>query len=611
MDSYYVIAGLETILIGALVAGAATAAAAYFLTPNIPTGADDSGRSGNIRSAESPKQIVYGWTTKGGTLIYINGTGRDNRFLHQILIVASHEVEMIADIRLNGETVSSRAFGGLTEGITDYVNGVRDSVDRDATTVYDDNMRLNIMTGSIDQEVDPDALEENDNLTENHRARGHAGVYSRYDYDPEIFTSFIPTLTAEVFGKKILDPRDNVLRWSYNPALIIADILEDYFGVDRSKIDLQTLIDSANICDEFIPNRNGEEPRYTANGVIELDGNWEDYLTPFISAMAGAVVEWGGIYFIHAGAWTEPVLRITDADFMGPISRQVSGSDQERANAVKGTYVSPSSYDQETEFPPVRDAVAIAEDGGRVNFLELDLELVNTHTQAQRVASIALRESRLDESITITVPLYIGLDVKPFDNVTLQSDIFGFEETYRIVDHTLTTPSGRSGFYAVELTMKRHEEDVYKWLPEAQEKDIQNARTNLPGVNSNVPSLGVYSIDLLSSDDRHKPATSVVSWIDPSNDFESIEIEATLEAECRLRDTDDITEGDQPSEWEEVIISEVRSILPNVQTLAFEFEDEGRESGPYEFRNHEITLARIRTKISTNSFSEWVNLRVS
>lgn len=611
MDIELIHCGIETLLIGALVAGAASAAAAFFLTPDFGRGEQESGRTGNVRSAEEAQSIVYGWVTKGGVLSYINGTGEDNRFLHQMLILASHEVELIADLRLNGETVESVQFVGETQAITDHVNRVRDSVSRDASTAYDEHSRLNRMMGSVDQQIDPDALAENDNLTVNHRARGHAGVYSRYDYDQEVFTSFIPTLTAEVFGKKIFDPRDGETRWTYNPVLIIADLLESQFGVDRDQIDLETLIASADSCDEFIPSLNAMEPRYSANGVVELDGNWEDYLTPFINAMAGAVVEWGGQYFIHSGTWTEPVLTITDNDFMGTVSRQVSGSDQDRANSAKGTYISPSSYDQATEFPPVKDAVAIAEDGGRENYLELDLEMVNTHTQAQRIASILLQEARLDETIMVAVPLHVGLDLKPFDNIFLSSEIFGIEDTYRVVEHRLIPRSGRSGYYAIELNLKRHDESVYEWDPATQEKSIQNARTNLPGVGSTDPSLATFSLELNDSDPDHKAASVQVNWSDPSDPFERMEIEAMMLVECRRQDVDSVTEGDQAGEWEEVTISERREVAQGIQTASFDFESEELSEGPYEFRNHQITQARIRSRLSSNTFGNWINVRVS
>lgn len=104
-----------------------------------------------------------------------------------------------------------------------------------------------------------------------------------------------------------------------NPALIVADILETYLGVPRSNIDQDALILAANICDEPTAKKDlTKELRYTANGTFKLNGTWEDYLTPFINAMAGAVIEWGGVYYISAGSWTEPVVEITDADLMGP-----------------------------------------------------------------------------------------------------------------------------------------------------------------------------------------------------------------------------------------------------------------------------------------------------
>jgi hypothetical protein len=433
------------------------------------------------------------------------------------------------------------------------------------------------------------------------------------DYDQDLYTSFIPNVTAEIVGKKdIYDPRDDTSRWTMNPALIVADILETFIKVPRSKIDEASLIAAANTCDEAVSKKDAsQELRYTANGTFKLDGNWEDYLTPFINAMAGAVIEWGGVYYIQAGAWAEPVITITDDDLMGPISRNISETDQKRANSAKGKFISPENFDKATEFPPVKDAVAIGQDGGEVNWLELDLNMVNSHTQAQRLASILLNENRLDETIVLELPLYLGLDVKPWDNVQYTSDIFGIDQAYRVVEHSVIPRGGSSPLVVVELVLKRHEAAVYDWNPATQEKDIQTAKTNLPGSGSKSPTGISYSITPIFTDVDHKAATVEIDWSDPADSFEEIEIEITLEVECREQDTDDITVGNQPGAWAPVTISEARVIAPGVQTASIDIEDETETNGPYEFQNHTITQARIRAKIDAMTYGPWVQAEVA
>lgn len=611
-------AGVVELIVGVVISSIAASAAAYFFAPRPKVaGNEREGRTTNVRSAETPQHVVYGFATKGGTLFYINGVGEENEFLHQMIALAGHECHDIGRVYFNAEQVENFAVDyplppeGRGDYLPQYLASLRASVIRDRGAELDDNSGVRFRLGATDQDAHPFAVERNDNWTEDHRVRGTCYSYVILRYDPVIFSSFIPVITNEVFGKNdILDPRDGERRWTMNPALIIADLMETYLGVARSNIDEATLIESANFCDEELTRKDGSsEPRYTANGFFELDGDWEEWLTPFITAMAGSVVEWGGTYFIHAGAWRDPVLTITDDDFMGPFSRKVSESDRERSNSAKGTFVGPQTFDQPTEFPTVKDAVAIGEDGGRVNWLELDLEMVNTHTQAQRVANILLQESRLDETITIEVPLVIGLDLKPWDNVDLQSNIFAIDETYRVIGHRLTPGIPIS----IELTLKRHDEEVYDWNPATQERDLQSSRSNIPGVGiSNIPTSATFSISPLFEHPDHRVAGVEFRWDDPEEPFEAIEMEITGRAECRTSaqpadaSTTPPTDAIPPGAWEIVSIPEVREVAPGVETLEFEIEDESKSNGPYDFRNHAVEKVRIRARLSAGSYGPWI-----
>lgn len=617
-----ILGGLSLLSI-ALIGGAAATVASFFLTPDLSNkNSATRGSSVNIRSAEEPQSVVYGVTSKGGTIFYINGTGDDNEYLHEMICLAGHECEEIGNVYFNGELVDEDTTvtipepdgsgSGLTAGILNSVLALQrtsliDSLDKGVQ--YGTVSRINRHTGASDQLADGDAVFENFNWTADHRVRGKAYLYARLDYDAEIFSSFIPNITAEVFGKKdIFDPRDDSEQWTMNPALIIADILETYLGVPRSNIDQTSLIDAADACDTPLTTKaDTTELRYTANGTFKLDGNWEDYLTPFITAMAGSVVEWGGTYYIHAGTWTDPVLTITDDDFMGPVVRKVSESEQKRANSAKGKYTSPSNYDSTTEFPPIQDLAAITEDGGDVNWLDLSLDMVNSHTQAQRLASIYLKETRLDETLSIEVPLSVGLDLKPFDNVTVDSDLFGISgQAYRVIEHTIIPGSGKNPVVRVELVLKRHDETVYDWDEDTQEQDINTAKTNLPGVGDNVPSSATYTLTNNTEDADHIAASIQIDWTDPADTPEEIEVEVQMTVESRIKDTDLGTPGDQPGSWGEVVITETRTVDEGVETITFDIEDESLTSGPYEFQNHVLDVVRIRACIGEGAYGTWL-----
>ena len=47
----------------------------------------------NAKDAVAPHDFVYGQVRKGGTVTYYETTGESNRYLHQIVVLAGHEVE--------------------------------------------------------------------------------------------------------------------------------------------------------------------------------------------------------------------------------------------------------------------------------------------------------------------------------------------------------------------------------------------------------------------------------------------------------------------------------------------------------------------------------------
>ena len=68
----------------------------------------------NARDATAPVDFVYGQIRKGGTVSYYESTGEKNKFLHQIIVLAGHEVEQIGDIYVNDEIVTLDGDGFVT-----------------------------------------------------------------------------------------------------------------------------------------------------------------------------------------------------------------------------------------------------------------------------------------------------------------------------------------------------------------------------------------------------------------------------------------------------------------------------------------------------------------
>lgn len=556
--------------------------ASQLLAKKPEIGKKEQGRTGNVRSPVMPHEVVYGRVRKGGLLAYTNGTGKNNDYLHMFIVVASHRVKNIEQIQFDGEKVILDS-GGYAVG------------------KFHDAARIQKLFGHANQLALPDMVTENDNWTDDHRARGRAAIYARLQFSPKAYSSFIPKITSLIEGKDdVYDPRDTEENYTDNPALIVADILEDYLGIPRSRIDQTALTAAANICDETVTNKDGStDKRYTASGYFLREGSVEEWLEGPIKAMAGGVVEHAGIYYIHAGKWVEPVLTITDDDITGSITLQTAKSDSERYNVASGTFVAEQTFEQPTDFPPYKDTAAIAADGGVENELDLDLEWVTSPQQAQRVAKILLQENRLDEQLELEVSLEKGLDIKPWDTVTVDSSVLGINTTYRVANHVLDVGSGDAPI-VVRLALKAHAASVYDWDAVTEEQPFSSGLLVVPG-SGDAPTITDVSLAAAtSSTSELELGTVTIDYEPPPNvDFDYYEFQVKLQGEYRAAGTSD--------PWVEVTLTDTDTQLEGPATGSNDVvvDDGTTYTEDYDVQNVVIVEVRARIVYDDSTTSAW------
>lgn len=445
------------------------------------------GRNGNIRSASAPHEVALGRVRKGGVMAYITGTGVKNRLMHHVLMVAAHSIDGFEKVHVGGKETQLEASGNASN---DPGN---------PNKLLHDYYAAEFAEGTDDQVANANLVSRTAGApgewTTAHRLRGVAYIYSLLRSSPERYPNFIPSITTTIRGANtIFDPRDDSTGWSQNPALQCAWLLETYVNIPRSRIDTTALIAAANVCDEVVTLKSGgTEPRYHSDGFFELDGNPESWLIPIAEAMAGAVIEHDGTYYIHAGAWRAPEVTISDDDVVdgGSIAIITAESNLVRANRVQGLFVGEESNGQPTEYPLVKDAAMLAEDNGIELKLDHDLEFVASHTQAQRVGRIVLNRQRSDETVKLDVPLWIGLDVKPWDNVTLEIESLGLSGTWVINEHTFIVKE-EGPLAWVKLELQRHASSVYDYDAATQEEALSSTSPNIPNDGAE-PAMGLGS----------------------------------------------------------------------------------------------------------------------
>lgn len=282
------------------------------------------------------RRIVYGRCIVGGDVVAIfttdktvyrpayvgiAGVGSTNTYSkvdaykHLVVIVASHEVEAINEIYIDGEALGTLdLFGAPTD--PKWTKSIERSVDltmESASFITTDQVNRivaayrvvwNAATGYENQEavvatitsgntinipsytfpnvyrVSYVAVETEPSVriskflgspsqpvnsylhgllplkwTVNHQLRGLAGFVITLDLEEQRFQGGPPGITADVSGKKIFDPRTGTVVWSDNSALCASDFLESKEGyfVDRTlDINSAYTIAAANACDQII-----------------------------------------------------------------------------------------------------------------------------------------------------------------------------------------------------------------------------------------------------------------------------------------------------------------------------------------------------------------------
>ncbi len=222
----------------------------------------ESGITRQVRQPITERSQIYGEVRVSGPVALITST-EDNKYLHLVILLASHEVEEIGEIFINDVSIAPDMLDGsgfVTSGL------------------YEDLVRIKKHLGADSQTADADLVAEVPQWTGNHRLRGIAYIYARLEWDRDTFPGGIPNFSAWVKGKKILDTRDAGTRYTANVALFCNDyLLDTKFGLSTDAADIldDTVDDAANTCEEFISTADLNdtiESADPATDVITLTG---------------------------------------------------------------------------------------------------------------------------------------------------------------------------------------------------------------------------------------------------------------------------------------------------------------------------------------------------
>jgi hypothetical protein len=494
------------------------------LTPKPNLSAAGAGyASVNALSPAAATGNIYGATRVGGITFY-QETTNNNKFLHKLVAVAGHEVNAIGDIYLNDELVTLDGSGNVTSP-SNYITYSKDrtnagsfvvgktykiantggggdepnptdfvaigAANNNVDTVFTatgagsgngsaylrtSRVRLIKHLGTADQAADADLVSESLLWTSNHRARGIAYIYARFEYSADAFPNGVPVITTVVQGKKVYDPRTETTAYSSNAALCLRDYLISSGVAFTSEIDDTLFSTAANICDETVAlDAGGTQLRYTTNGTFTSEAAPKDALSNLLTSMGGMLWYSQGKWGCKAAAYTSPVLSLDEDDLRSGLQIQTRNSRRDGFNKITGIFRGPESNYFETNYPTLAPAAFLSVDNNQESELELALPYVDTSAMAQRIAKIALYRNREQLKISGSFGMR-AYQLSIGDLVQITNTRLGFaDKVFEVVEWRF----GLNSEMALEvfMTLQELSSGVFQW--NADESLFESNNTTL------------------------------------------------------------------------------------------------------------------------------------
>ncbi|EJV7893340.1 DUF1983 domain-containing protein [Salmonella enterica] len=441
--------------------------------PSIGAYRDTSERKQVLRAAASPKTVVYGRTVSAGTLFFSEeeeGDQTDGEWLHLAITLAGHPLSGVGTIYLGDDDIGS----------------------------YPDNATYEVHNDR--QTADPFMLQNCPSWKEDMIGKGISWLRVSLKFNAEKFPSGIPNIKVEKMGRKVYDPRTGRTEYSNNLALCVLDYYRNYLKVPDADINWDQFQEAANICDETVTNGDGTtEKRYTLNGEFDLNENKASILEAMLAAGAGEPTYIAGKHGILVGAYYGPATEvITESQLAGDIEIMPEVSQSERVNTINGTFIDPKQTYAEADFPAVSVSEWVAEDGVEIT-QDLKLRFVTSEFQAQRLADIKLKRTRISRTMNLTLNLS-GYRYRPGMYVKVNFPSLGITNVeMRVTDWRFGVQNG------VQITLKQETADVWG---DATGKPIERPPfTQLPSGGVAQPQNLKYTVEEIG-----QVVQGVLSW---------------------------------------------------------------------------------------------------
>ena len=337
-----------------------------FDTPDVPNpGQEAQGVQVTKQGTNVPIPIVYGYRRVGGSIIFAESNGESNKYLYIVYAICEGEIHGIRKLIVNDVELPTRG--------TVHDHGVVYNVDSGR---FQNRMQYQIFNGTETQGQSSLANQTPNWPKKQRKLPGIAYCVCRYEWksgttqeeaDKNPYSGGIPSVTFDVYGKKIYDVRTHGAgkdlsgsyssrskAYNFNPANCLLDYLENPrfgAGLPASQIDAEAFKIAANKYEQTVDYSNSQTGRaMTMNAVVSTGAKIFDNIKtlvaggrgimPFVEGRYKLKVEDGGHPTDISSTTVTSAFDVTTKHIVGSISLSGERKDA-KYNQVIVNYIDP------------------------------------------------------------------------------------------------------------------------------------------------------------------------------------------------------------------------------------------------------------------------------
>lgn len=442
----------------------------------------------NTASTVDPLPVVYGTRRIGGTRILTETSGSSNTYLHVVIAHAEGEIDAFSAVYFDNVLSTDPRFSGL--------------------------FTLEHFVGTDAQSASSALIAAVPTIwTTAHKLSGVAYTYAKLTYNQDAWHG-LPTITVDMRGRKVYDPRSGLTAWSDNPAICLRDYLTNTRygrGIASTDIDDTTIIAAANYCDASITTPAGTQKRYTCNGLIDTSRASTENVRAILTCMRGMLVFSGGQYKLVLDKADTAAFTFDEDNIVGAWNIKLADK-RSRYNRVRGSWINPDN-EWQPDLALSESSAYRTLDNGLMLESKIELPFTTNAYEAQMLGQRHLKQSRFGTICSFKATI-AGLGCEVGDVVSITHSTPGWTaKAFRVVRIGMLSSD------EVEVTVVEYDDSVYVVDPLTAPR--VSVSTNLPDPYT-VPAPGVPSVvEALyeTTGSAGLKARATVTWAASVNDF--------------------------------------------------------------------------------------------